>query len=492
MIHLCLLLLGCSFGLTLESGIHDHVFKEYDLRGKVGIDFNPDDFYELGRAIGTYFSTQEKPVQRIALGMDGRTHSKALKESLSKALIDQGFDVTFIGTCTTPVLYFVLNTMNLDAGLMITASHNPAEYNGVKIMQGTECVFGPSIKTIQNIYTSRAFKELKAGGSYVEIDAITSYVDWLASKFSHLKGSKLSVIFDCGNGAAGTVLPQLIEKMDWKHMGLLYGDVDGTYPHHIADPTVDAYVKDLKAEVATRNAALGIAFDGDCDRMAPVTKSGTLIAGDRLLALFSKPLIEKNPGASIVFDVAASTGLIDLITQWGGNPIMSRTGHAHIKAAMKKHNALLAGEISCHFMFKDRYFGYDDGIYAALRLIELLEETHKPLEELLMVFPTRATSPTYRLHCPYEKRDAVLKMLKENLAEKPDTEVLLMDGIRVNFAQGWALVRPSNTEEMLSMRFEGNSKECLESIQHDFAHLLDGHIDCPFKKASGEHGKSTF
>lgn len=485
MIHLCLLFLSCSFGLvtTARATIQDHVFKEYDLRGKVGIDFKPEDFYDLGRALGTYFSNQKKTVRTIALGMDGRTHSPALKESLSKALVDEGFDVIFIGTCTTPVLYFTLHTMDVDAGLMITASHNPAEYNGVKIMLGKECVFGSAIKTIQNIYTTKAFKEKKASGSYKEIDALKSYVDWLVQHFSHLKEQDMPIVFDCGNGAAGTVMPQLIEKMGWKNAHLLYADVDGTYPHHIADPTVDAYMQDLKAEVVTKKASLGIAFDGDCDRMAPVTKQGVLIPGDRLLALFSKPLLENHAEAAIVFDVAASTGLIDLITSWGGKPHMSRTGHAHIKAAMKEHNALLGGEISCHFMFKDRYFGYDDGVYAALRLIELLQQTGKPLEELLAIFPQRATSPTYRLHCPYEKRDTILHMLKENLAQKDDAQLLFVDGIRVNLAEGWALIRPSNTEEMLSMRFEGKSEQCLHAIQHEFAHLLDGHIDCPFKKA---------
>ncbi len=474
--------LSCFFFFASPKA-DDTVFKAYDLRGVVDKDFQVADCYDIARAIGTYFSKQAPDAKTVALGMDGRIHSAAIKQHIVEALVKMGFDVIFIGTCTTPILYFAQHVLNTDAALMITASHNPAEYNGIKICLHKQSVYGAQIEEIREIYKTRDFSDgVHVPGVYSEHPVIPLYIDWLAQQFPHLVGMDISAIIDCGNGAAGTVMPQLVEKMNWTKIKLMYAEVDGTYPHHVADPTVEKYMEDLKKELASSDAALGLAFDGDADRMAPMTKTGKLVSGDRLLAIFSEPILKKNPGRDVVFDVSASSGLIQLLELWGAKPVMSATGHTNIKASMKKANAVLGGEISCHFVFNDRpgLFGYDDGIYSALRLFEILQETGKSLDELLAVFPDKVASPTYRIPCEHEKRAAIISDLKTSFGHRDDAELVLVDGVRVQLPYGWAIVRMSNTEPMLSMRFEGDDVACLGHIKHDFAHIMKDHLDCSF------------
>lgn len=320
-----------NYGLLFAEA-KDSIFKEYDIRGVVGKEFEVEDTYQIASAIGTYFLEENPSTKTIVLGTDGRIHSPIIKKNIIQAFLKMGFNILDIGTCTTPVVSFGLHTLSVDAGLMITASHNPAEYNGIKIYLGTESVSGPEIKKIKDIYANHQFmNKVDNKGSYKKKKLIPLYVKTIKGLFPNLLGSDLKAIVDCGNGAAGTVMPLLIKEMQWKHVSLLYPEVDGTYPHHIADPTVEKYMQDLKTELSHSNADLGIGFDGDCDRMAPMTSAGLLVKGDQLLALFSKAILEKHPGTSIIFDISSSLAMHQDVKRWGGNPLLSSTGIAQVK-----------------------------------------------------------------------------------------------------------------------------------------------------------------
>lgn len=463
----------------LFAEIQNHIFREYDIRGIVGSEFDIEDTYDIACAIGTYLVEQDSTIKKIAIGADGRIHSPLIKDQVRNALIDQGFDVLDIGVCTTPVMYFSLYTPSIDAGLMITASHNPGEYNGIKIRHRTNPVFGPDIKRIRDIYISKQFVSAKKQpGNYQEVNMVAHYVDCLVKLFPHLKGSNLRVIIDCGNGAVGSVLPLLLEKMQWNHVQLLYPEIDGTYPNHVADPTVEKYMQDLKAEILSSNVDFGVGFDGDGDRMAPMTKSGQLIKGDQLLAIYSKKILEENPGSSIVFDVSSSLALHHLIKKWGGVPVISATGIAQVKKKMIETKALLGGEISCHTIFNDLYFGFDDGVYSMLRLFELLQKTNRSLDEWVHDLPLTYSSILYRLPCERELCLKIIEVLKDNFSKRPGIEFLTIDGLRVHFPYGWVIVRASNTEPVISMRFEGNTHENLERLKKEFYELITPYFNC--------------
>lgn len=474
-IFLLVLLINHSM---LFAAAKDHIFKEYDIRGIVGEEFEIADAYEIGRAIATYFRENDPELTSIYVGADGRVHSPAIKKEIVQSLRDHGFNVISIGTCTTPTVYYALHTTESHpAGLMITASHNPGEYNGIKICLGKNLISGNEIKKVLEIYKTKSFDELAAqAGGLKEVDMIERYIDCLAELFPHLIGADFKAIFDCGNGAAGTVLPRLLQKMQWHQVKLLYAEVDGTYPHHIADPTVEKYMADLKALLAFSNEDFGLGFDGDCDRMAAMTKDGKLIKGDQLLGLYSKLVLENYPGSSIVFDVSSSKALFDLIKKRGGVPVIAQTGVANVKKKMAETGAMVGGEMSCHTIFKDRYFGFDDGIYSMMRLLELLQKD--TLEQLLSEYPAAFSSPTYRLPCERTLCFTIIDALKEKIKERTDIELITVDGLRVHFPYGWAIVRPSNTEPLISIRFEGNTPEDLVRIKKEFHEVISQYMEC--------------
>ncbi|HRN77714.1 MAG TPA: phosphomannomutase/phosphoglucomutase [Candidatus Dependentiae bacterium] len=455
----------------------DTIFREYDIRGKVGTEFLINEAYDLARAIAYYFVQRQPHTKTIAVGMDGRLHSPDFKREICRALLDSGLHVVFVGICPSPALYFALHALPVDGGLMITASHNPKEYNGIKICLGQEGVWGKQVQDIRQLYKEKKYINASAKGTYTEQPIIPSYLDFLFNEFSHLKGMDLSVIVDCGNGAGGTVMPHLIQKMQWPHVKLLYGEVDGTYPHHEADPTIEENMQDLKQAVRQQHADLGVGLDGDCDRMAPVTHTGQLVLGDKLLALFAQPIVQKHPGVAIVFDIKSSSGLIELLKQWGARPYMSATGHTNIKEQMKMHQGLLGGELSCHFFFKDRNFGFDDGIYAMLRLFELIEQSGKALDELLTIFPKKYSSREYRIPCSDERKKAVVDRVTQLFLSRDDAQVITLDGIRATLPYGWGILRSSNTQPVLSMRFEADSPEDLNHIKSVFIAALTPDID---------------
>lgn len=458
--------------------MQDVIFREYDIRGKVDTELMIEDTYNLSRAIAYYLKQHNPNLKKIAIGMDGRTHSHAIKEECVKGFTDSGLDVVFIGTCCTPVMYFTMHTKQFDAGVMITASHNPKEYNGFKICLGKESIWGQSIQEIKQIYKSKQYIKNDVQGSYSESLMLDPYISWIVDTFKHLKGPQISAVIDCGNGSAGTVIPDLVKRMGWTaKVMVLYPEVDGNYPNHEPDPTVEKNMLDVREVLARTNVEVGIGLDGDCDRMDPMTKEGFLVPGDQLLGLFAQQMIEENPGAGVVFDVKASKGLIEYLGTIGAKPCMSPSGHSIIKEHMKQHGALLGGELSCHFFFHDRYFGYDDGIYAMMRLFEILTQSKKSLSELLMVFPKKYSSLEYRVACPEDKKKEIVADVKSIFMQRSDVDLITIDGVRVTMPYGWGIVRVSNTQPAITIRFESDSIQGLARIKQDFYDILKSHFD---------------
>ncbi len=460
----------------------DAIFREYDIRGKVGSELIIDQVYDLGRAVAYYFVEHNPHVRTVVVGMDGRTHSPAIKDELVRGLRDSGLDVLFVGLCPSPALYFALYTRDVQAGLMITASHNPGEYNGFKICLGKDSVWGTQVAVIRDLYKEKKRINATRVGVLKEEPIVPAYIAWLVNHFPKLKGMPLSVVIDCGNGAGGAVIPDLVRAMEWPNITLLYCEVDGTYPHHEADPVKEENMLDVKRLLLETDIQLGVGLDGDADRMVAMTKKGFLVPGDQLLALFSQQLLAKKPGSSIVFDIKSSSGLAELITKWGGKPFMSPSGHAIVKDHMHQHHAQIGGELSCHFFFEDDYFGYDDGIYAMLRLFALLHETHETLDALLKVFPTKYSSREIRIACPDDKKHAIVEEVRDYFRKRPDVSLMVIDGARVATDYGWGIVRVSNTQPALSMRFEANTPEGLVKIKEEFLAALAPHFDITILK----------
>lgn len=457
--------------------MQDSIFREYDIRGKIGSELVIADMYDLARSIAYYFTQKNPHVKRVALGMDGRLSSPAIKEEVVNGLLASGLEVVFIGTCPSPVLYFALHTLAVDAGLMITASHNPADYNGLKICLGTQSIWGQGIQEIRKIYREKKFLNSDQQGAYHEHPVIPSYISWMKDHFPDLINMPLAAVVDCGNGAGATVMPALIAAMQWQHVKLLCAEVDGTYPHHEADPVVEKNMVHVKDALVATDAQLGIGLDGDADRMAAMTKSGFLVPGDQLLAIYAQELLKEYPESAIVFDVKASSGLIELLAKWHAKPIMSPCGHAIIKSRMEKEDARLGGELSCHFFFDDHYFGYDDGIYAMLRLFEIVIKTGKSLDELLRVFPKKYSSAEMRIACAQEQKQVIIDAVKSFFSAKPNAHLITIDGVRVSLPYGWFLIRASNTQPVLSMRFEGNTAADLKRIKEEIVPIVRHYYD---------------
>jgi phosphomannomutase/phosphoglucomutase len=458
--------------------MNHQIFREYDIRGKVDIDFSIDEIYRLTLSIGHYFSCFGQQVKTVVVGMDGRVHSPAIKNQVVLGLTMAGFDVVDIGVCTSPMLYFVNHTECVEAGIMITASHNPKEYNGLKFMVNENSLWGPAIKEIASLYNNKCFLIADNQGNVTSLDAKPLYIDWLFKHFSHLVGMDKTVVFDCGNAVACVVIPQLIERMQWKNIHCLCTTLDGNFPNHQPDPTFEENVIDLKQKMQKVNAVVGIGFDGDADRMGVVSPQYELVAGDKLLALFAWQMKDEDEVLSVVCDVKASNALRDFLLHQGDQLFLSPSGHAIIKDYMKKHNARLGGELSCHFFFSDRYFGYDDGIYAAMRLLEVLCMSDKTLDELLQMFPKKESSKEYRIKCDEDKKYIILQEVIDVLVENEDVnKIITLDGIRVETEYGWGLLRVSNTQPVLSLRFESNSICGLSQIKKIFINALEPFYD---------------
>ena len=455
----------------------DIVFREYDIRGRVGDEFILESVYDLGRALAYYFIQKMPSIKKVAVGMDGRTHSSAIKTDLVKALQESGLDVVFIGVCPSPVVYFALHTLPVDAGVMITASHNPKEYNGLKICLAKESVWGREIDVLKGYYHQKKHVSSLNAGEYEEHFLVDQYVEYLANNFAHLRSMPLAAVVDCGNGAGGTVLPSMVKALEWRTVELLYEEVDGTYPHHEADPIVIENMRDVEKKLVETDAQVGIGLDGDADRMGAMTKSGYLVPGDQLLAIFAQDMIKKYPNLGVVFDIKSSMGLIEVLELCGAVPHMSPSGHAIIKQIMKEKGALLAGELSCHFIFHDCYYGYDDGIYAMLRLFEIMIKTGKSLDELCVPFPKKISSPELRIACPEEKKEVIINAVHSYFLSRNDMTIVTIDGVRVTGNNAWGIVRASNTQPVLSLRFESNTQQSLQDMVRYFYLVINEYID---------------
>lgn len=449
------------------------VFREYDIRGKVGQEFDLNEVYNLISSCAVYFNTLSLKSRIIAIGMDGRNHSSSIKSEVCRALTDAGFDIEFIGICPSPALYFALHTRSYGAGIMITASHNPKEYNGFKICVGTQSLWGGAVRELGRLYDQRVSYHAEVPGHYTENNIILAYVQWLAQEFSHLKGASISALIDCGNGVGGSVMPLLKEHMQWKSVYLLYHEVDGDYPHHEADPVVLENMADLQKIILNSDFDIGIGLDGDGDRMAALTKKGRLLAGDILLAIFASDMTEDYGPIKVVCDIKSSQAVISFLESLGIEVFMSPCGHAIIKENMKKRGALIGGELSCHFVFNDRYFGYDDGIYAMMRLFELLIKKKTTLDALADCIPQTYASSEIRIICQEdEKKTFVEKVHAYFLKTHANARFITIEGVRIVLDYGWGLVRAANTQPAISLRLESSTSEGLERLKIEFIQAL--------------------
>jgi phosphomannomutase/phosphoglucomutase len=440
--------------------MNPHIFREYDIRGQVPDELNQETVHRLGLSFGTYYHS--RGAAKIALGRDCRLSSPELRDSLLSGLVESGVDVLDVGMVPTPLLYFSLHHFKVDGGIQITGSHNPPEYNGFKISLGKATIYGEEIQKIREIGESGDFH---SGNGEVEAsDVIGPYLDYLSD---NLQPGELSIkaVVDGGNGMGGLVAPDAFTAMGVEVVKL-FCEPDGHFPNHHPDPTLPENLKAAISKVSEVSADLAIAFDGDADRIGVVDREGNIIFGDQLMIIFSRDLLERYPGATIIGEVKCSQVLFDDIEKHGGNPIMWKVGHSLIKSKLKEEKALLAGEMSGHMFFAERYFGYDDAIYAGARLLEILTREGKSIKELLAGVPQMVSTPEIRLDCPDDKKFQVVEELAREF--KKDHQVIDVDGARVLFDGGWGLVRASNTQPVLVFRFEAQEEERLEEIQQIF------------------------
>ncbi len=446
--------------MTLAHNFHPTVLREYDIRGIIGKTLTTDDARAIGRGFGTM--VVRGGGKKVAIGYDGRLSSPSLEAAAVEGLKSVGLHVVRIGLGPTPMLYFTARHLKLDAGMMITGSHNPPDYNGFKMMIGKAPFFGSQILEIGKIAAAGDFE---AGeGSEETIDIQDAYVDRLVADYDGTRD--LNVVWDNGNGAAGEILRRLVKKLPGKHT-LLFDQIDGTFPNHHPDPTIPENLEDIIHKVAAEKADLGIAFDGDADRIGAVDEKGRIVWGDQLVAIYSKDVLANHPGATIIADVKASQSLFDQIAKLGGKPLMWKTGHSLLKAKMAETNSPLAGEMSGHIFFADKYYGFDDALYCGVRLLGIVSRM-AALSALRDELPDMLNTPEVRFQVNEERKFAAVDEIKARVkAEEAagGAEVNDIDGVRVKTADGWWLLRASNTQDVLVARAEAFSPEGLERLK---------------------------
>ncbi len=442
------------------------VFREYDIRGRVDIDMTRDDVVRLGQAFGTYLG--ERQVKEALLGWDSRSSSPTYRDAMAEGLMATGIHVIEIGEVTTPIFYFARVHLGQEAGVMITASHNPSEYNGFKLAYGKSTIYGEEIQTVRRIMERGVFRQGR--GSRSEANPVPQYLTMLKEKI-RLGPRRLKVVVDCGNGT-----PSLFAMDVMKAFGVdaipLYCTPDPTFPHHHPDPVVAKNLVDLIKAVKTERADLGVAFDGDGDRIGVVDEQGQIIWGDRLMILYWREIAKKYPGTPAIIEVKCSQTLYDEVERLGAKPLFYKTGHSLIKAKMRELNAVFTGEMSGHMFFADEYYGFDDAFYAAGRLFRILSQTDLPLSALLQDVPILPSTPEVRIDCPDEQKQAVVARVTEHFRAMPNVKVVDVDGVRVVFPWGWGLVRASNTQPALVARAEADSPEHLHHITQALAAIL--------------------
>lgn len=438
--------------------VNETIFRMYDIRGIYGTELDEEFAYHLGRAFSTLL--REGGGNTVAVGQDVRPHSVPLKEALIDGLRDGGVNVIDLSTVPTPLMYFSLFNIDVHGGLQVTASHNPPEYNGFKMNLGKDTVYGDMIQTIKEIIKNEKYSKTFEKGWHKNMDIVTPYIDWTTKNIKI--ESDIRVAIDTGNGTAGPLMEDLFDVFKIEYEGL-YLEPDGTFPNHLADPTVVEFMKDLINLVKSGDFHMGIGLDGDADRIGIVDEHGNLIFGDKILAIFAGNILEKYPGATIIFDVKCSQGLVEFIKSKGGKPLMWKTGHSLLKAKLKETDAPLAGEMSGHIFFRDRFFGYDDAVYATMRLLEIISSSGKTVSQLLQEVPEYNSTPEIRVGCPDEHKFRVVADIVKYFKEK-GYDVIDIDGARVQFEDGFGLIRASNTQPVLVVRCEGKTKEKLDEI----------------------------
>ncbi len=457
--------------------INPEIFREYDIRGIAERDLTSPVIEALGRAFAAYI--KPKRINTVVVGYDARLSSPRLCDDIVRGLASAGMDVTIVGLCATPVLYFSLYHLKPGAGVMITGSHNPAEFNGFKLCVGKETIYGEEIQKIGRIVESGVWSqesgEKSKAGTVSQIPILPDYISYLKKQFMAVSDSRLKIVLDAGNGTAGLAAPEVIRSMGCEVIEL-FSEPDGRFPNHHPDPTIPKNLATLVETVKKERADAGIAFDGDSDRIGVIDEKGNILWGDQLMVIFSRDILQERPGATFVSEVKCSQTMYDDIRARQGNAIMWKTGHSLIKAKMKEVHAAMAGEMSGHLFFADRYFGYDDAIYAACRLVEILKKLkikkgpRAALSSLLAGLPKTFNTPEIRFECPDNIKFKVVDKAQAFFGQGNDMplkprEVITVDGVRAIFEKGWGLIRASNTQPVLVMRFEANDPTSLESIK---------------------------
>ncbi len=430
------------------------IFREYDIRGLAEKEFDKEFALLLGKVHGTMIG--EAGGSRVSVGRDCRATSDQYAEAVIAGLISTGLRVVDLGVCPTPLLYFSLFHLNTDGGIEVTASHNPSDYNGFKLCLGKDTLYGEQIQEIRVRMKQNRFIE-KPGGKFEQYEIVPPYQQHLLNDVPRLKRS-LKVVVDAGSGVGGPVAPPIFRRLGctvWE----IACTPDGSFPIHHPDPTVPENLRALIDKVRCVGADLGIAYDGDADRIGAVDEQGNIVWGDELLVVFARDILQRNPNATIISEVKCSQRLFDDIVEHGGVPIMWKAGHSLLKAKLKETDALLAGELSGHMFFKERYFGYDDAIYASLRLLEIIANSGQPFSALFADLPRTVSTPEIRIDCADDRKFIIAERAKEYFRKRYDT--IDIDGIRVQFPEGWGLIRASNTQPALVLRFEAQSAEKL-------------------------------
>ena len=450
--------------------VNPSIFKAYDIRGVVPSTLTEEVAYHLGHAFGTHAMANGESV--VAVGRDGRLSGPLLSQALMRGLVETGVQVIDIGAVTTPMLYFAASTL-CASGIQVTGSHNPKDYNGFKMVLGGRAIYGDEIQTLRTIMENDAWV-LKSGGGIRQVDVTADYQARIVSDIRIQRPIK--IVVDCGNGIAGATAPSIFRAIGCEVIEL-FSEVDGNFPNHHPDPSKLDNLNDLLHALKNSDAEIGLAFDGDGDRLGIVTKDGNIIFPDRQMALFAQDVLARVPGGTIVFDVKCSQRLGPAIREAGGKPLMFKTGHSLIKAKMKEINSPLGGEMSGHIFFKERWYGFDDGTYAGCRLLEIVSKS-ADASAVLNALPTSFSTPELNVACvegePHRVSDALQKLVASGNVPSPafKPEVCAIDGLRIDWSDGFGLIRASNTTPVLVLRFEGHTQEALSRIEHDMLVLL--------------------
>ena len=437
----------------------ESIFREYDIRGTYPSEINEDVISIIGQAIA--LKCKEEGVSQISVGRDGRLSGETLLNSMCDSLARSGISVTNIGLVTSPILYYAAKKNDSKSGIMITGSHNPKDDNGIKMVINNKPVSGTEILSLTK--STLSFNEIKE--DIIKLDIIENYIDDVMSKITLDRPGDLKIVIDCGNGAAGCVAPELFKRLGCNVINL-FTEIDGNFPNHHPDPGKLENLKDLIESVKKENADLGLAFDGDGDRLGLVTEKGNVIFPDKILMLFAKDVLAKNAGGKIIFDVKCTNALGEIIKANGGEPIMSPTGHFHIKNKLRETNALLAGEMSGHIFFNDNWYGFDDGHYAGVRLIDLIDRSDSSIDDMVSELPKSFSTPELNIFASDDIKFDIVKKFAEECSL--DGNKITIDGLRIEFSNGWGLLRASNTTPKLVLRFEGNSEDDLKIIKENF------------------------